>query len=89
MEMAERGYRVQATSTLAEARPVITTEKPSFAIIDYRLPDGSGFALIPPLIAVRPAARIAVLLRYASLRGAVAAMRMGAARRPAGATATP
>lgn len=78
VEMAERGYRVQVASTLAEATLVITTEKPSFAVIDYRLPDGSGLALIPPLVATRPTARIVVLSRYASLRGAVAALRMGA-----------
>ncbi|OHV18160.1 hypothetical protein BK022_01010 [Methylorubrum extorquens] len=78
LAMAERGYRVEVASTIAEAMAVITAERHAYAVIDYRLSDGSGLDLIPPLVAGRRGIRIVVLSRYASLRGAIAAIKMGA-----------
>lgn len=76
-ELAEWGYRVRAASSLGEASAILAAEEPHFAIIDYKLPDGSGVGLIPRLITADPSARIVVLSHYASIRGAVTALRMG------------
>jgi two-component system response regulator RegA len=49
-----------------------------FAVIDLRMPSGSGLALIEPLLAAAPAARIVVLTGYGSIASAVDALRLGA-----------
>lgn len=77
-ELAELDYQVWVTSSLGEASAIIAAEQPHFAIIDYKLSDGSGVSLIPRLVTADPAARIVVLSFYATFQGAVTALRMGA-----------
>lgn len=77
-ELAQLDYHVWAASSLGEAFAIITAEQPHFAILDYKLSDGSGVSLIPRLITADPAARIVVLSCCATFQGAVTALRMGA-----------
>jgi two-component system, response regulator RegA len=49
-----------------------------YAVIDLRMPSGSGLALIEPLLAAAPSARIVVLTGYGSIASAVEALRLGA-----------
>ena len=49
-----------------------------YAVIDLRMPSGSGLALIEPLLAAAPKARIVVLTGYGSIASAVDAIRLGA-----------
>ena len=49
-----------------------------FAVVDLRMPSGSGLALIEPLLAQAPRARIVVLTGYGSIASAVDALRLGA-----------
>jgi len=56
-ELAELDYHVWVASSLGEASAIIAAEQPHFAIIDYKLSDGSGVSLIPRLVKADPAAR--------------------------------
>jgi two-component system, response regulator RegA len=62
------------TSALDAAR----TQTFDFAVVDLRMPSGSGLALIEPLLATAPEARIVVLTGYGSIASAVDALRLGA-----------
>jgi two-component system response regulator RegA len=50
----------------------------AYAVVDLRMPDGSGLALIEPLRALSPDARVVVLTGYGSIASAVEALRLGA-----------
>ena len=52
-------YRVLEAGSLAEARAVLTSEKPDLMILDLGLPDGDGHELIDEL---RPASRLPILV---------------------------
>jgi DNA-binding response OmpR family regulator len=49
--LAPHGYRVTATASLREARASLSTTTPDVAVIDLKLPDGSGAELARELIA--------------------------------------
>lgn len=78
-ELSARGYRVSSASTLEEALPLIVAENPLRAVVDYQLPDGTGLDLLSRIVARTRGARVVILSRCASLRGAVSAIRIGAA----------
>jgi signal transduction histidine kinase len=42
-------YRVEEAETAARARALIEAQRPDCVILDYRLPDASGLALVPEL----------------------------------------
>lgn len=56
------------------------SDAPAFdgAVVDLRMPGGSGLALIPELLATRPDLRIILLTGYGSISTAVDAVRLGA-----------
>ena len=57
---AAAGLRVQVAASIAEARAVISESKPHVLIADYRLPDGTGAALLELCQTARP--RLCVLV---------------------------
>ena len=63
-----------STQALASARK----QSPSHVVLDLKLGAESGLALIEPLLAISPEARILLLTGYASIPTAVEAMRRGA-----------
>ena len=73
-----RGYGVVTAgdhgSALATAREVPF----DFAVIDLRMPEGSGLVLLDRLRALAPAARYVMLTGYGSIASAVEALRLGA-----------
>jgi two-component system response regulator RegA len=73
-----RGFDVREASGTDEARAIVTTETPEFAVLDLRMPGGHGLDLIPTLLAADPATRIVVLTGYGSVATAVEAVRRGA-----------
>jgi two-component system response regulator RegA len=73
-----RGYEVVLAGSAEEASVVMQATPPDFAVVDLRMPGLSGLALIGPLHAVAPAARIVVLTGYGSITSAVEALRAGA-----------
>ena len=76
--LRDRGYDVATAADHDGAVAAATARKPDFAIVDLRMPGLSGLALIGPLHAIAPGARIVVLTGYGSITSAVEALRAGA-----------
>jgi two-component system, response regulator RegA len=76
--LRERGYGVDTAAGYDEALAATDGRRFDFAIVDLRMPGLSGLALIGPLLALSPGARIVVLTGYGSITSAVEALRLGA-----------
>lgn len=76
--LGKRGFEVQVATGVAEAQRCIAEEPPGYAVIDLKMPDGSGLALVRDLKLRKPDARIVVLTGYASVATAVEAIKLGA-----------
>jgi len=76
--LKEVGFDVHSASTLAEARESVASRSYETAIIDQRLPDGSGIDLIRELRAISPDMAIVVITGAADVPLAVKAMQEGA-----------
>jgi len=74
----QRGYEVHTASSCDEALVVAQREEPEMALIDLRMPEGSGLQLIHDLTAIDPQTRIVVLTGYGSIATAIDAIRLGA-----------
>jgi two-component system, response regulator RegA len=73
-----RGYRVDCASCAAQALSLAATGHPEYAMVDLRISDDSGLALIPRLKRASPGVRIVILTGYASVATAVEAIKLGA-----------
>ena len=76
--LRDRGYDVATAADHDGAVTAARARKPDFAIVDLRMPGLSGLALLGPLHAIAPDARIVVLTGYGSITSAVEALRAGA-----------
>lgn len=76
--LRERGYEVRAAASYREALRLAQEESPEYALLDLRMPDGSGLDLLRALLALDPATRVVVLTGYGSIATAVEAIRLGA-----------
>jgi len=76
--LAKRGFDVQAAAGLAEARRALDDDTPDYAVVDLKMPDGSGLVLVEELKRRNPRARIVVLTGFASVATAVEAIKLGA-----------
>jgi len=76
--LQRRGFEVvvaaNATDALQHARGV----RPRHAVVDLKLGEDSGLALIPALLAEVPSMRVLLLTGYASIATAVEAIKRGA-----------
>ena len=61
-----------------QAREVAARVKPRRAVVDLRMPGGSGLDLVSELLALEPEMEIVVLTGYGSIATALEAMRRGA-----------
>lgn len=75
----ERGFEVQTAADVDGAGARVAADTPEFAIVDLRMPGGSGLDLVSRLKQADPATRIVVLTGYGSIATAVEAVRRGAA----------
>lgn len=66
-------------ATVADARRVATTARPSLAVVDVGLPDGDGIALVGELATLVPGCRCLVLTMDGSVATARRALAAGAA----------
>ena len=78
LTLSRRGYDVAAADSLASARQLAAQVKPTHAVLDMKLDDGSGLELVGELRAQRPDIRIVMLTGYGNLTTAVAAIKAGA-----------
>jgi two-component system response regulator RegA len=73
-----RGFEVTAVGSVAEANDAAAKAPPAYAVLDLRLEDGSGLAVVEALNKSRPDARIVMLTGYGAIATAVAAVKAGA-----------
>jgi two-component system response regulator RegA len=74
----DRGHEVATASGLAEAQQVAARFRPKRAVVDLRMPDGSGLELVRALRALDDGIEIVVLTGYGSIATAIDAIRLGA-----------
>jgi len=75
---AARGYETRMAVGPAEAVRLAEADSPELALVDLRMPDGSGLDLVRSLLDIDPATRIVVLTAYGSIATAVEAVKRGA-----------
>lgn len=76
--LAKRGFEVELAAGLGEARRKMAASAPDYAVVDLKMPDGSGLALVEELTRRNPRARVVVLTGFASVATAVEAIKLGA-----------
>ncbi len=73
-----RGFETVQAATVAEAVDCVRARPPAFAVLDMRLEDGNGLAVVEAIQSARPDARVVMLTGYGNIASAVAAVRAGA-----------
>src|SRR5579859_4507346 len=73
-----RGFQTIQVGSVSEALAAFAKSPPAFAVLDMRLEDGSGLAVVDALRESRPDARIVMLTGYGNIATAVAAVKAGA-----------
>lgn len=76
--MESRGFAVRTAESVAEGVAEVRRSPPGYAVVDLRLGDGSGLAVIEALHQARPDARAIVLTGYGNIATAVTAVKLGA-----------
>lgn len=76
--MERRGFYVETSSGIADAAGTVQRLKPTHAVLDLRLADGSGLDIVAILREARPECRIVMLTAYGNIATAVAAVKAGA-----------
>lgn len=76
--LTRRGHRVTCAEAAQSALAHVQAQAFDAVILDLRLATGSGLALIAPIRAALPQARILLLTGYASIATAVEAIKLGA-----------
>ncbi|MFN8644943.1 MAG: response regulator [Candidatus Binatia bacterium] len=74
----ERGYDVRTAADFEQAVAVATDDPPELALVDLRMPGGSGLDLVRRLRALDETTRVVVLTGYGSIATAIDAVRLGA-----------
>jgi PAS domain S-box-containing protein len=76
--LRDEGYDPVSTGTCAEALAIAQEKKPGAALLDLKLPDGSGTSLLTDLKKYSPDCICTMVTAYADLDSAVAALEKGA-----------
>ncbi len=76
--LAARGFDVRTAGNRADALVAAREQQPDHAVLDLKLGDENGLALIPELLEIQPDLRILLLTGYASIATAVEAIKRGA-----------
>jgi DNA-binding NtrC family response regulator len=72
------GFEVHQAGTIAEAKGILASTTADVALIDLRLPDGSGLDLLDSLMTADPDLPVVMMTAYGSVADAVDAMHRGA-----------
>ena len=75
---ARRGYEVSLAGSPAEADDAIRTGAPQYAVVDLRMPGGSGLDVVRSLRSLPQPPQVVVLTGYGTIGTAVEAIRLGA-----------
>ncbi|MEW6776397.1 MAG: response regulator [Bdellovibrionota bacterium] len=76
--LSERGLEVHSAKSPPDALALANEESPEWALVDLRMPGGSGLDLVRELKAIDPATSVVVLTGYGSIATALEAVRLGA-----------
>ena len=76
--LRDRGHEVRTAPGPDEALRLATEDSPEAAVVDLRMPGGSGLELVSALKALDPATAVLVLTGYGSIATALDAVRRGA-----------
>ncbi len=76
--MMQRGFQVSAVATVEDAIDIARLNPPAFAVLDLRLDDGNGLAVVEELRQYRADCRVVMLTGYGGIASAVAAVKAGA-----------
>jgi len=71
-------YTVQAAGSVREAREILAREMPDLAILDLKLPDGTGLELLGEIKRAQPEVSVIMMTAFGELETAVEAMSGGA-----------
>ncbi|QHS50750.1 sigma-54 dependent transcriptional regulator [Edaphobacter sp. 12200R-103] len=72
------GCAVVGAGTVTQARRVLKNRKVDVVLLDLKLPDGGGLALLEQVNALYPDTAVVVMTAFATVSSAVEAMRIGA-----------
>ncbi len=78
MHLRAAGHRVREADSLQAAKALLPTEAFDVAVLDWRLPDGTGFDVMAALEEAQPGVPSLIVTSHASVDLAVEAMRRGA-----------
>ncbi len=76
--LSARGFDVRAAAGPEEAERMAREDSPELAVVDLRMPGGSGLDLVRRLLAIDASTRVVVLTGYGSIATALDAIRLGA-----------
>ena len=76
--LRDRGHEVRTASGPDDAIRMATEESPECAVVDLRMPGGSGLDVVSALRTIDPATTVVVLSGYGSIATALEAVRRGA-----------
>jgi two-component system, response regulator RegA len=76
--LESRGIEVRTAADVSEAMILAKQESPEWALVDLRMPGGSGLELVKGLKELDPGTRVVVLTGYGSIATALEAVRLGA-----------
>jgi two-component system response regulator RegA len=74
----QRGFRVEAAANYDEAIARFTARPTDLAVLDLRMPGGSGLDLLKTIKRLNPATRVVLLSGFGSIATAIDAVRSGA-----------
>jgi DNA-binding NtrC family response regulator len=75
-QLSRMGFQTEGRQRWKEAEKFIEENEPDLVILDYRLPDADGIALLPKIGTQRP---VIILTAHATVENAVTAIKNGAA----------
>ncbi|MGH7282899.1 MAG: response regulator transcription factor [Polyangiaceae bacterium] len=76
--LRERGYDVRVAADAESAKAAAHEESPELALVDLRMPSGSGLDVVRDLKAIDVTTNVVVLTGYGSIATALEAVRLGA-----------
>jgi DNA-binding NtrC family response regulator len=72
------GHRVREADSVAAAKKLLPTEPFDVALLDYTLPDGTGFDVMAAIDLLQPGVPVLMITAHGSVEHAVEAMKRGA-----------
>jgi len=76
--LEEAGYQVRSCGSVREARAAIEQDMPDLALLDLKLPDGTGLDLLRDIKRTQPEVAVVLMTAFGELETAVEAMSGGA-----------